>query len=63
MGVLQQLDIGQQARYILDTMSVSRFPFQLDFRPHSERLLDLLGIRFYNLHAAGNDAHFVLKAL
>lgn len=63
MRVLQQLDIGQEARYILDTVSVSRFPFQLDFRPSSEMLLDLLGIRFYNLHAAGNDAHSVLKAL
>lgn len=63
MRVLQKLDIGQQARYILDTVPASRFPLQLRSSPSSETLLDLLGIPFDNLHAAGNDAHFVLKAL
>ena len=63
MRVLQKLDIGQQARYILDTVQASRFPLQLRCSPSSETLLDLLGIPFDNLHAAGNDAHFVLKAL
>lgn len=63
MRVLQKLDIGQQARYVLDTVPASQFPLQLRFRPSSETLLDLLGIPFDNLHAAGNDAHFVPKAL
>ncbi|OAQ60684.1 hypothetical protein VFPPC_06794 [Pochonia chlamydosporia 170] len=63
MMVLRQLDIGQQALYILDTVYASRFPLQLDFQPSLGRLLEVLGIPFHNLHAAGNDAHFVLKAL
>lgn len=43
----------------------SQLPLQLGKygSPSSETLLELLGISFYNLHAAGNDAHFIMKAL
>ncbi|OAQ98816.1 hypothetical protein LLEC1_01929 [Akanthomyces lecanii] len=63
MRVLRQLGIGQQARCILDTTKASQFPLQRSSKPSSEVMLETLGIHFDNLHAAGNDAHFVLKAL
>ncbi|KAJ3497887.1 hypothetical protein NLG97_g1551 [Lecanicillium saksenae] len=62
MRVLSQLNIGQEPSYIFGTALASQFPLQLHYRPSSERLLHLLGIRFRDLHAAGNDAHFVLRA-
>lgn len=63
MRVLTQLNIGLDASYIFDTIPAAQFPLQLHFQPSSERLLHLLGIPFHDLHAAGNDAHFLLRAL
>ncbi|KND87099.1 hypothetical protein TOPH_08280 [Tolypocladium ophioglossoides CBS 100239] len=63
MKILQQLDIGNQACYVLDTVKAAQFPLQLYYRYSLEKLLDSLNISFANLHAAGNDAHFALKAL
>lgn len=61
--VLRQLDTGQQAPCIIDTAYAAQFPLRRKSQPSSETMLEMLGIHFDNLHAAGNDAHFVLKAL
>ncbi len=63
MRVLRQLDIGQQAQCVVDTAHASQFPLRRKSKPSSEVMLDMLEIHFDNLHAAGNDAPFVLKAL
>ncbi|KAJ6789099.1 hypothetical protein PWT90_00401 [Aphanocladium album] len=56
-------DIVGRAGYIFDTVKTAQFPLQLYYRYNLETLLDELGIKHANLHAAGNDAHFALKAL
>lgn len=65
LKVLNNIDpkIVDRASYVLDTVKVAQFPLQLSYRYSVEKLLDELGIAYAKLHAAGNDAHFVLKAL
>lgn len=62
--VLNNIDpkIVGRASYVLDTVKAAQFPLQLSYRYSIEKLLDELGIGYAKLHAAGNDAHFVLKA-
>ncbi|KAI8725535.1 hypothetical protein NCS52_00124900 [Fusarium sp. LHS14.1] len=63
--VLNNIDpkIMDRASYVLDTVKAAQFPLQLSYRYSIEKLLDELGIGYAKLHAAGNDAYFVLKAL
>ncbi|RSM06873.1 hypothetical protein CEP52_005531 [Fusarium oligoseptatum] len=63
--VLNNIDpnIVNRAAYILDTVKAAQFPLQLSYRYSIEKLLDEFGIAYAKLHAAGNDAHFALKAL
>ncbi|KAF7549750.1 hypothetical protein G7046_g8238 [Stylonectria norvegica] len=56
-------DIVGRASYVLDTVKAAQFPLQLSYRYSIEKLLDEFGIQYAKLHAAGNDAHFALKAL
>lgn len=56
-------EIANRACYILDTVKAAQFPLQLYYRHSLENLLDKFNIRYAKLHAAGNDAHFALKAL
>ena len=60
-------DIGpkivDRASYVLDTVKAAQFPLQLSYRYSVEKFFDELGIGYAKLHAAGNDAHFVLKTL
>ena len=56
-------NIVSGASYIFDTVKVAQFPLQLEYRYSLEKLLLELGVRYARLHAAGNDAHFALKAL
>ncbi|KAK5989285.1 hypothetical protein PT974_10796 [Cladobotryum mycophilum] len=56
-------EIINRASYILDTVKAAQFPLQLYYRYSIEKLLDEFDIRYAKLHAAGNDAHFALKAL
>lgn len=55
--------IIRNSAYVLDTVKVAQFPLQLYYRYNLGKLLDEHGIKYANLHAAGNDAHFALKAL
>ncbi len=61
--VLGRLDIDIHALHFVDTLKAAQHPFQLSYKYSLEKLLDELGIPFTNLHSAGNDAHFVLRAL
>ncbi|KAL7955940.1 QDE-2-interacting protein [Trichoderma compactum] len=56
-------EIANGASYILDTVKAAQYPLQLYYRYSLENLLDKFNIRYAKLHAAGNDAHFALKAL
>ncbi|KAL6799500.1 hypothetical protein GGI42DRAFT_361398 [Trichoderma sp. SZMC 28013] len=56
-------EIANGASYILDTVKAAQCPLQLYYRYSLENLLDEFNIRYAKLHAAGNDAHFALKAL
>ncbi|KAL6860946.1 QDE-2-interacting protein [Trichoderma novae-zelandiae] len=62
---LNNLDptIATKACYLLDTVNAAQHPLQLYYRYSLEKLLQQLGIRYDKLHAAGNDAHFALRAL
>ncbi|EFY86563.1 QDE-2-interacting protein [Metarhizium acridum CQMa 102] len=62
---LNNLDpgIASRAAYIVDTVKAAQYPLQLYYRYSIEKLLDEFAIPYANLHAAGNDAHFALKAL
>ncbi|EFZ03568.1 DnaQ-like (or DEDD) 3'-5' exonuclease superfamily protein [Metarhizium robertsii] len=62
---LNNLDpgIAAPAAYIMDTVKAAQHPLQLYYRYSIEKLLDEFAIPYANLHAAGNDAHFALKAL
>ncbi|KAL7925653.1 hypothetical protein ACQKWADRAFT_197278 [Trichoderma austrokoningii] len=56
-------DITAQACYVLDIVKVAQHPLRLYYRYSLEKMLDELDISYAYLHAAGNDAHFALKAL
>lgn len=49
--------------YLFDTNKVAQWPLQLSYRLSLAKLCETLGIPSGNLHAAGNDAHFALRAL
>lgn len=55
--------IVERASYVLDTVKAAQFPLNLHFRLGLESMLDKFGITYWRLHAAGNDAHFALRAL
>ncbi|KAM6479323.1 hypothetical protein HDV62DRAFT_134628 [Trichoderma sp. SZMC 28011] len=56
-------EIANGACCILDTVKAAQYPLQLYYRYSLESLLDEFNICYAKLHAAGNDAHFALKAL
>ncbi|KAL6898236.1 hypothetical protein GGI43DRAFT_408687 [Trichoderma evansii] len=56
-------EISRQASYIMDTVKAAQYPLQLSYRHSLEKLLRGFEIRYAKLHAAGNDAHFALRAL
>lgn len=56
-------DITDQACFVLDIVKAAQHPLQLYYRYSLEKLLKEFDIGYANLHAAGNDAHFALKAL
>jgi hypothetical protein len=60
---LENFGIVSSAAYILDTVKTAQFILRLYFRYSLERLLEELQIEYRNLHAAGNDAHYALRAL
>jgi hypothetical protein len=63
LKICRKLDIGSQACFIIDTVKAAQFPLQLHYRYSLEKLLDSLEIPYVKLHAAGNDAHFTLRAV
>ena len=63
LKVLRQIDLDLHPLCIIDTVKAAQYPLQLSYRYSLERLLEELKIPFCNLHTAGNDAHFVLRAL
>ncbi|KAK3363093.1 hypothetical protein B0T25DRAFT_30152 [Lasiosphaeria hispida] len=63
LNILEQLDIDLHPRYIIDTVKAAQYPLQLFYRYSLERLLTEFNIPFCHLHTAGNDAHFILRAL
>ena len=63
LWVLESVGINLQPICVIDTVKAAQHPLQLSYRYSLERLLDELGIPFNNLHSAGNDAHFVLRAV
>jgi hypothetical protein len=56
-------EISNRACYVLDTVKAAQHPLHLDYRYSLKKLLKIFKIRYAKLHAAGNDAHFALKAL
>lgn len=63
LEIFQKLDVGCQACCIVDTVKAAQFLQQLHYRYSLEKLLDSLDIPYANLHAAGNDAQFKLRAV
>lgn len=66
MKMLRNLDIDLASLgclYVFDTNKVAQWAIQLHYRLGLEKLLENLEIPFDDLHAAGNDAHFSLRAL
>jgi len=61
--VLKNLGIDLHPVSVVDTVKAAQHPLGLHYRYSLEKLLQTLGIPFINLHAAGNDAHFALRAL
>ncbi|WDK11908.1 qde-2-interacting protein [Colletotrichum graminicola] len=63
--ILQHLkiDLPTQSLYVIDTNKAAQSPLKLYYRYSLERLLEVLKIPYANLHAAGNDAHYCLRAL
>jgi hypothetical protein len=59
---LETFGVVSKATYLVDTNKPAQFILKLYYRYSLEKLLDNLGIAYRDLHAAGNDAHFVLKA-
>lgn len=60
---LDNLNINISPLYTIDTVKAAQHPLQLSFRCSLEKILNELSIPFAALHVAGNDAHFVLRAL
>ncbi|KAM0815802.1 putative Qde-2-interacting protein [Seiridium cardinale] len=63
LEVLKNLRIDLHSIFVVDTVKAAQHPLGLHYRYSLEKLLEALGIPFTNLHAAGNDAHFALRAL
>lgn len=63
LWALEVLSIDLHPLYIIDTVKAAQHPLQLSYRCSLEKMLSDLGIPFAALHFAGNDAHFVLRAL
>ena len=63
LDILETLGINLHPVCDIDTVKAAQHPLQLSYRYSLQRLLEELGIPFANLHTAGNDAHFVLRAL
>ncbi|KAK6065198.1 QDE-2-interacting protein [Seiridium cupressi] len=63
LEVLKNLRIDLHPIFVVDTVKAAQHPLGLHYRYSLEKLLEALGIPFTNLHAAGNDAHFALRAL
>ena len=63
LRILGQIDIDLHPLCIIDTVKAAQYPLQLSYRYSLEKLLDEFNIPFCNLHTAGNDAHFILRAL
>jgi hypothetical protein len=63
--ILQHLEIDLPTRslYVIDTNKAAQSPLKLYYRYSLEKLLQVLQIPYANLHAAGNDAHYCLRAL
>ncbi|KAL2761072.1 hypothetical protein ACRALDRAFT_1066551 [Sodiomyces alcalophilus JCM 7366] len=65
LRILNDLNVTSLSRavYIFDTNKVAQWPLQLHYRLSLRTLCETLGIPFTSGHAAGNDAHFALRAL
>lgn len=63
LSVLQRLNINLNPLYTIDTVNAAQHPLQLSYRYSLKQLLQEFGIPHVLLHTAGNDAHFILRAL
>ncbi|EPE04659.1 qde-2-interacting protein [Ophiostoma piceae UAMH 11346] len=63
LRVLVNCGITRRPIYTIDTVKAAQTPLQLTYRYSLEALLDRFGIPYKYLHAAGNDAHFCLRAM
>lgn len=63
ISVLERLDIQLSPYKVMDTTTLVRSPVHPRYTYSLEALLEGLEIPFANLHSAGNDAHFILRAL
>ncbi|EPE09057.1 qde-2-interacting protein [Ophiostoma piceae UAMH 11346] len=61
--IFQGLQLDQQPLFVLETVKAAQHPLRLSYRWSLEKLLDTFHIPFAALHAAGNGAHFFLRAL
>lgn len=64
-NLLERLGINLQPMFTIDTIEAARYPMQVFYNFTLRGLLETFGIPFnsYHLHVAGNDAHFILRAL
>ncbi|KAI1165974.1 hypothetical protein F5B18DRAFT_608049 [Nemania serpens] len=60
---LSNLNIQLQPLYIIDNVKADQYPLGLPYRLGLEAMLDIFGIPYANLHAAGNDAHYAQRSL
>lgn len=60
---LSMFGIGTEACYIIDTTKAAQNPLGLSSICSVATLLDTFQIPYANLHSAGNDAYFTLKAM
>ncbi|KAH8686811.1 hypothetical protein BGZ61DRAFT_547339 [Ilyonectria robusta] len=63
LSVLQRLNINLNPLYTIDTVNAAQHPLQLSYRYSLKQLLQEFEIPQALLHTAGNDAHFILRAL
>lgn len=63
LSVLRRLNIQLNPLYTIDTVKAAQHPLKLFYRYSLEKLLIELKIPYAQLHHAGNDAHFTLRAL
>lgn len=63
LSVLNRLNLELSPLYTIDTVKAAQHPLKLSYRMSLEKLLEEFKIPFTNLHVAGNDSHFVLRAL